>query len=279
MSLFEDYEQASLSYDEAGRKPVCVNKIIKKINPKSSLLDAGCGTGNYMRPLLESGKVSKYVAFDASEGMLNQLKKKATLWQQDNKVDVIIEVSQVSLMEPLPFENESFDVIIHNQVMHHLTINEGPDKFLHVRKYLKEFYRVLKVGGVLLINNCTPRQHNSHWWVKHMPSAKRYWDNCAISNEELKELLLHVKFSNICFEIDSEPCLGEVYFDYEKFLSEKYQNADSSWSRGTVEEKKQLLDRLLECTKDTDVHQSFDKAVRNDLATFGQTTEVFAIKN
>ena len=47
MSLYEDYEQASFSYDEAGRKPVCVKKIIEKRNPKSTLLDAGCGTGNH----------------------------------------------------------------------------------------------------------------------------------------------------------------------------------------------------------------------------------------
>ena len=279
MSLYEDYEQASFSYDEAGRKPVCVKKIIEKINPKSTLLDAGCGTGNYLRPLLESGKVSKYVAFDASEGMLKQLKKKATLWKQDNKADAIIEVSQGSLMEPLPFENESFDVIIHNQVMHHITINEGPDKFLHVREYLKEFYRVLKVGGKVLINNSTPQQHAVIWWVKNMPSSKKYFKNCGISNEEFEELLLHVKLSNISFEIDSEPLLGEVYFNYEKFLSEKYQNADSGWSKGTLKEKKQLLDRLLECTQNIDVYQSFDKGVRDDLATFGQTTMVFAIKN
>jgi len=279
MSLFEDYDQAATSYDEAGRKAVCVKEIVEKLKPGSKILDAGCGTGNYLKPLLDSGKVVEYTALDANENMLNKFREKADIWEKEKGGHLKIDVLQCSLAEPLPFDNEVFDVIIHNQVMHHLTTKEGKDKFVHVRKYLKEFYRVLKGGGILAINNCTPEQCSAIWWIKSMPSSSEYFDQCGIRNNELKELLLGAKFSNITFNVDREPFFGDVYYQYEKFLSAKYQNADSAWAIATPEEKEKLLERISKIMKDESMYQVFHDEVQKDMDTYGHTTEVFAVKD
>ena len=57
----------------------------------------------------------------------------------DNK-----QVKKINLLNQLPFDNNSFDVVYHSQFIEHLTPNVGL-KFLH------ECYRILKPGGILRV--------------------------------------------------------------------------------------------------------------------------------
>jgi predicted SAM-dependent methyltransferase len=57
----------------------------------------------------------------------------------DNK-----QVKKINLLNRLPFDNNSFDVVYHSQFIEHLTPNVGL-KFLH------ECYRILKPGGILRV--------------------------------------------------------------------------------------------------------------------------------
>lgn len=80
------------------------------------VLDAGGGPSAKYRSLIQS-KADKYVCLDAQSG---------------GHVDVIGDVLQ------MPFQDESFDTVICNQVMEHVSMPA---------KLISESYRVLKPGG------------------------------------------------------------------------------------------------------------------------------------
>lgn len=56
-------------------------------------------------------------------------------------------------METLPYEDNKFDAVIINQVVHHLDDMDKDENFPGFEHVVKEFYRVLKPGGKLLINH------------------------------------------------------------------------------------------------------------------------------
>ena len=58
---YENYSSEKCNqYDAQGRRAVCVDEIQAEMGAKCVMLDAGCGTGNYMVPLVNSGKVESY---------------------------------------------------------------------------------------------------------------------------------------------------------------------------------------------------------------------------
>ena len=74
-------------------------------------MDAGCGTGNYSLALLQAG-VGKVSLFDASNGMLDLDKNKLDKYQRECRIGGI----KQSVLPTIPFEDESFDVVMINMV-------------------------------------------------------------------------------------------------------------------------------------------------------------------
>ena len=96
------------------------------------VLELGCGTGDMWagkEDVVE--KCSRLVLSDFSEGMLATAKGKL---QQYGKIDY-----QVIDIQDIPFEEDSFDIVIANMMLYHV-----PD----LQKGLSEVRRVLKSGGI-----------------------------------------------------------------------------------------------------------------------------------
>ena len=74
-------------------------------------MDAGCGTGNYSLALLQAG-IGKVSLFDASNGMLDLAKNKVDKYQREDKIGGI----KQCVLPTIPFEDESFDVVMINMV-------------------------------------------------------------------------------------------------------------------------------------------------------------------
>lgn len=101
-------------------------KVLDLPHP-GSLLDAGGGTGRVaeaLRPYIGS-----VIIADASRGMLTQAHTKGLL-------------AASALTECLPFPDGSFDRVLMVDALHHV---------LHQGATIRELYRILKSGGLLVI--------------------------------------------------------------------------------------------------------------------------------
>lgn len=111
-----------------------LKRVIERINLGSSLkmLDAGCGTGNLIKAVLERRSNMEIIGIDFSEQMLRRARTKVSR-------DIL---RRVDISQGLPFNDEHFDVITSINMMH---ILEDP-KF-----FLDEASRVLRVGGKMIV--------------------------------------------------------------------------------------------------------------------------------
>lgn len=97
--------------------------------PDAKLLDLGCGDGEFTLKVAERIRTSKIYGIEIAEESLNKAKAKG------------IEVYWGDLDERLPFESESFDVVLASHIIEHVCNTDG---------LIKEIYRVLKGGGYLI---------------------------------------------------------------------------------------------------------------------------------
>ena len=125
-----------ISFGEIGHQQV-LGKITKLLGPKpgpfARSLEIGAGTGYFSLNLLQTGVVEQATCTDISPGML------ATLEHNASELGLDVETAACDAAE-LPFEDESFDLVLGHAVLHHL-----PD----LDRSFEEFARVLKPGGTL----------------------------------------------------------------------------------------------------------------------------------
>jgi ubiquinone/menaquinone biosynthesis C-methylase UbiE len=100
---------------------------------KQKVLDAGCGTG--VMGLLFAEMGHQVTGVDLSEGMLSKAREKA------NEQNLPFELGKADA-EHLPFHDRTFDVVVTRHLLWTLP---------HPGLALKEWHRVLKEGGRLLI--------------------------------------------------------------------------------------------------------------------------------
>lgn len=113
-----------------------LNTILKELDVKKGdvILDAGCGTGNLGVKLKAKG--AKVFGVDYCIEALDVYKLK------DPKAEVMVH----DLTQPLPFPDAYFNKIASNNVIYALPVKSREAVF-------KEFYRVLKPGGIAVISN------------------------------------------------------------------------------------------------------------------------------
>lgn len=98
------------------------------------VLDAGCGTGNLAIKMRAKG--ANVIGLDYCAEALDRYRKKSPE----------AEVRVHDLTKPLPFPDNYFDKIASNNVIYTLNKELRLDIF-------KEFYRVLKPGGIVVVSN------------------------------------------------------------------------------------------------------------------------------
>ena len=130
-----DYDRAATYYDATrGASPSLVEAILKDLGPARgrTLLEVGCGTGNYARAFAAAG--FHVLGIDGSRGMLRQATGKipgrAILGTADwiplpsRSVDCLVTVNVFHhLADPLASFRE-FHRVVRDRVVHHLTAGE-----------------------------------------------------------------------------------------------------------------------------------------------------------
>lgn len=129
-SYFEMIDDLRWKDNEKWAEPVFYNL---PGNTLTKLLDAGCGIGVFTRYYARKG--FNVYGIDLSSESLKWTKKSLDLFSLNAK---LFEGS----VEELPFEDNYFDYIVSNGVIHHTPNTE---------KAVSEFYRVLKPGGKVTV--------------------------------------------------------------------------------------------------------------------------------
>jgi ubiquinone/menaquinone biosynthesis C-methylase UbiE len=133
----EDYDAKwGISFGEIGRHQVLgkVTKLLgERPGPFARSLEIGSGTGYFSLNLMQDGVIGAVTCTDISPGMLETLEGNAA------RLGLDVETAACDAAA-LPFEDESFDLVLGHAVLHHL-----PD----LERSFAEFRRVLAPGGTL----------------------------------------------------------------------------------------------------------------------------------
>ncbi len=142
------FDSIATVYDESLPAHVVEHYLRKRVAfvaatcPRGAGLDVGCGTGVLAARLAGAGY--EMVGVDPSEGMLEVMRARSPAVRA-------VAASGTSL----PFEDDSFDLVLTVAVMHHIAEPEA------VRQTLAEMVRVVKPGGRVLVWDHNPR--NPYW--------------------------------------------------------------------------------------------------------------------
>jgi len=132
-----DYDAKwGISFGEIGRRQVLgkVRKLLGEgAGPYPRALEIGAGTGYFSLNLLQERVIGAATCTDISDGMLETLERNAAT------LGLEVETAACDASE-LPFDDESFDLVLGHAVLHHL-----PD----LDRAFAEFGRVLAPGGTL----------------------------------------------------------------------------------------------------------------------------------
>lgn len=139
----KEFTKAAQRYDSdnAGIYDMCKDDyppILEELRREQFeiLLDAGCGTAPMLSLLTREYPGKRFVGLDLTPEMINKAKEKNL-----HNTELL-----VGDCENLPFDPETFDVIINSQSFHHY-----PDP----QAFFDSVYRVLKPGGCLILRDNT----------------------------------------------------------------------------------------------------------------------------
>lgn len=125
----------NLTEEIGGTDIYLLDQILKgRFTPSMTILDAGCGSGRNMRWLAKQG--AKICGCDLSTEALEMALQNTGLWESDFKI---------ADLDKLPYENDSFDVIICSAVLHFARSKQ------HFMAMVSELHRTLKPGGYLFV--------------------------------------------------------------------------------------------------------------------------------
>ncbi|MEA1896918.1 MAG: class I SAM-dependent methyltransferase [Bacteroidota bacterium] len=143
------------------------------------ILEIGCGTGEFTKRIVPSG--ADITAIDISPDLLEVARETIP------NATVRFHIQNV---EKLDFEDGCFDVVIGSSILHHLNLKPA----------LKEIYRVLKIGGVVVFTE--PNMVNPQIWMERNIIFIRKLtnsspDETAFTRWGLKKELINLGFKNV----------------------------------------------------------------------------------
>jgi ubiquinone/menaquinone biosynthesis C-methylase UbiE len=231
----------------------CLSRLDVSLG-EQAVLEAGCGTGNYIQALLP--KLGSMVGVDSSEQMLDQARTTVT---------GDVELMQGSVLE-LSMGDESFDAVLSNQVIHHL--DEGPaaddepsawpaSEHAGIDGFLQEAHRVLRPDGALVLNFSKPEQvRDGFWWADLIPAAVERLAYRLPSPDQLRQMLVAAGF-HITLEVaDLQGVLqGASYLDTNGPLKKEWRAGDSTWTLATAGELDAAQERVEQMLEDGTTEQ------------------------
>jgi SAM-dependent methyltransferase len=165
---------------------VIINEIKSvKTNPKFKILDLSCGDAKILTELAKSGITENGVTLFGTRYKNEDYIIKGE--EVDSRVNII---NDIDLSKPLPFEDESFDIVIMKEVLEHL-----PNHSL----IFYEAGRILKKDGRFFAS--TPNIHRLHSRLHFLLSGAHKLKRRRIGWELNKETVYAYHYNPLDFTI------------------------------------------------------------------------------
>lgn len=119
--------------------------IVDKQNKYASVVDVGCGYGHSMAKLSQRFSPDKLIGLDIDEEMI------AATALNNHRKGINADLIHCS-SDNIPLAENSIDLVFCHQTFHHIIEQE---------KAIREFYRILKPGGIFLFAESTKRYIHS----------------------------------------------------------------------------------------------------------------------
>jgi ubiquinone/menaquinone biosynthesis C-methylase UbiE len=161
------------------------NLFKKYVTRGRNILDAGCAAGRDCQML--STKGYSVTGIDLLENLLTIAKREYPALRFVH-----------GDIRTLPFENNSFDAIWANAILHHLIKKD-------MKRALREFFRVLKPNGIVFV---TTKLGKGTWKVKEAFSSGKEREFTLLTARELTDMLKEADFK--------ERELSETKSDYRE---------------------------------------------------------------
>ena len=156
-SPFYGYDVEAIQDQYAGREAESVvDFLMPRLKPGMTVLDCGCGPGTITQGLARAAAPGKVIGCDLEPGMVERAASLAEGKELDNLS------FQVGNILDLPFDDDTFDVVLSCAVTEHL--NDPV-------KAMSELGRVTKKGGVVGI---TRTDWSASLFAPPCPSAERF---------------------------------------------------------------------------------------------------------
>lgn len=146
-----NFNEAATSWDEEPRRVRLAAEVAEAVKREVALradmdvLDYGCGTG--LVSLLLQPLVRSVTGADTSEGMLEIFRAKVAAQRLNNVQTLHPGTERESLA------TECFDLVVSSMTLHHIE---------DLEKLVRDFYRVLRPGGVLAVADLDSEDGSFH---------------------------------------------------------------------------------------------------------------------
>ena len=270
---FEDYGAVSSDYDKT-RVPAGLEVVTGLLYNHSvahskipigdiKLISLGCGTGNYEVELAKH--LGRVYGIDISEGMLKMAQAKS------NTLPNLEFIAGDATNLPIP--DKSFDAALFAWSLIHMGGHDIQERAL------REAYRALKPGGLVVIPTLSQSQiRDGFWYFDLIPEATQKLADKYMPLPDLISKLEDIGFKYEGSTIPIDATLqGEAHFDTDGPFKPEWRNGMSIWPLATEAEIQNALDRLRTMKGDGTFEEYYRRkeVLRKDM---GQMTVVHAVK-